>query len=331
MTIPPEHPSSARWLGRLAVAPRLALRLATWGVPPRSLVFGPLSLGDDLLCTAVLREGGTRGLPFAMFTARPELFAGNPDPLAVHPIDDHYLALLRRLGRQVVSPYYVARDSAAPDRDVLPPRHVIAEMCRLAGLEGAVALRPHLALTAAELAAAPRLPRQIVLHSSGLAAALPYPTKEWGADRFAALARLLAPDFSLVQLGAARDPLLPGIALDLRGRTTLRQTAAVQAASLLFVGLEGFLVHLARAVDCPSVVIHGGRAGPGIFDYPENRNLHTAPPCAPCGLRTGCPHDLACLTAITPAAVATAVRELATRPRGPLPVATARIPGGFTP
>lgn len=326
MTSPSQQPSAARWLGRLAVAPRLALRLAAWGVPPRCLVFGPLSLGDDLLCTAVLREGRRRGRPFTMFTARPELFAGNPDPLAVRAIDDHFLALLRRLGRQVVSPYYVTADPTAPDRDVLPPRPVIAEMCRLAGLDGAVALRPYLALTPGELAAAPRLPRQLALHSTGLAAALPYPTKEWGADRFAALARLLAPDFSLVQLGAPRDPLLPGIALDLRGRTTLRQAAAVQAASLLFIGLEGFLVHLARAVDCPAVVIHGGRAGPGIFDYPENRNLHAAPPCAPCGLRTGCPHDLACLTAIPPATVAAAVRELAARPRAPLPVATAFLP-----
>jgi len=247
MTLP-ASPYASRWLGRLAVAPRLGLRLLAWGAPPRSLVFGPLSLGDDLLCTAVLREARQCGRPFTMFTARPELFLGNTDAAAIRAIDDHYLALLRRLGRQVASPYYVTADPAAPDRDGLPPRHAIAEMCRLAGLAGEVALRPYLTLTPAELAAAPRRPRQLVLHSSGRAAALPYPTKEWGADRFAALARLLASDFSLVQIGAPDDPLLPGIALDLRGRTTLRQAAAVQAASLLFIGLEGFLVHLARAV-----------------------------------------------------------------------------------
>lgn len=314
-----------RWAGRLAVAPRLAGRLLAWGAPRHAIVFGPRSLGDDLLCTAVLREARRRGEPRVMFTARPELFAGNGDPAALHPIDDHYLALLRRLGRPAVQPYYVRSDPQQPQRDLLPPRHIIAEMCRLAGLRGEVALRPYLALTAAEQAAAPRHPRLVAVHSTGLAAALPYPTKEWGADRFAAVTRRLAPDFHLVQLGAATDPLLPGVALDLRGRTTLREAAAVLAAARGFIGLEGFLVHLARAVDCPAVVIHGGRAPAGIFDYEANRNLYARPDCSPCGLRDGCPHGLACLAAITPEAVVAAAHELFAAPRAPLPVGLAHL------
>ena len=305
----------SRWAGRLAVAPRMASRLLQWGAPARSLVFGPLSLGDDLLCTAILHEARKRGRSMTMFTARPELFLHNPDPASVRPIDDHYLALLRFTGRKVFQPYYVTNDPTAQNRDLLPPRHIIAEMARLAGLEGKITLRPYLRLTPSELSAAPRLPRQIAIHSSGLAAAIPYPTKEWGAARFAALARLLAPDFSLVQLGSARDPELPGVTLDLRGRTTLREAAALQANSLLFVGLEGFLTHLARAVDCPSVVVHGGRANPGIFDYSANINLHSTPACSPCGLREGCPHELVCLASIRPEQVVTAVHQLAERSR----------------
>jgi ADP-heptose:LPS heptosyltransferase len=193
-------------------------------------------------------------------------------------------------------------------------------MCRLAGLNGEVTLRPYLALTAAERVAAPRLPRQIAIQASGLSAAIPYSTKEWGAERFAAVARKLAPGFSLVQLGSPNDPLLPNVALDLRGKTTLREAAAVQAASLCFIGLEGFLTHLARAVDCPAVVIHGGRAPAGIFDYPANINLYTRPACSPCGLRDGCPHDLQCLVAITAGQVAAAVDTLILRPRDSLPV-----------
>ena len=317
--------SASRWIGRLAVVPRLAGHLAAWGAPARSLVFGPLSLGDDLLCTAVLREARQREQPVVMFTARPELFTGNQDPVAVHAIDEHYIALLRRLGRRVDSPYYVSADPACADRDVVPPRHVIAEMCRLCGFHGEVTLRPYLHLTPAELTAAPRLPRQVAIHSSGLAAAIPYITKEWGADRFASLARLLSNDFSLVQIGSPRDPALPGVSLDLRGRTTLREAAAIQANSLLFVGLEGFLAHLARAVDCPSVVVHGGRASPHAFGYSANINLHAAPPCSPCGLRETCPNDLACLAAITPERVFEAVHKLAGRSRTQLPAETARL------
>ncbi len=317
--------SPSRLLGRLAVAPRMARRLLAWGAPGRSVAFGPKSLGDDLLCTAVLREARKRGRPMVMFSNRPELFAGNPDPVAVRPIDDHFITLLRRLGRAPTFPYYVANDPASAHRDIVPPRHIIAEMCRLCGLEGEIALRPYLSLDAAELDAAPRLERQVAIHSSGLAAAIPYRTKEWGADRFAALARLLSRDYSLVQLGSPSDPLLPGVALDLRGRTTLRGAAAAQANSLLFVGLEGFLTHLARAVDCPAVVVHGGRAAPKAFGYAANLDLHAAPPCSPCGLRDGCPHELACMTQITPERVAAAVHELAARPRAPLAVETAFI------
>jgi hypothetical protein len=208
------HSDASRWMGRLATAPRLASRLFKWGLPTRSLVFGPLSLGDDLLCTAVLHEARKRGRPLTMFTARPELFLNNPDPAAVRPIDDHYLTLLRALGRPAIQPYYVSADPSLPDRDITPPHHIIAEMARLTGLTGDIALRPYLNLTASELAAAVRLPRQIAIHSSGLAAALPYSTKEWGSAHFAALAQLLSGDFSLVQLGSPRDPLLPGVALD---------------------------------------------------------------------------------------------------------------------
>jgi hypothetical protein len=316
--------SPPTWVRRAARLPRLAGQFARWGAPRRALLFGPLSLGDDLLCTAVLREARARGTPFAMLTARPEFFIGNPDPLRVLPIDDYYVAALRRTGAQVCQPYYVSRDPALPDRDLLPPRHIIAEMCRLAGLTGSVALRPHLFLTEEEHARGRLQPRQIALHSSGAAAAIPYANKEWGPENFAAVARLLAPDFHLVQLGSTRDPALPGVT-DLRGKTTLRETAAILAGSLAFVGLEGFLAHLARAVECPGAIVFGGRALPETFGYSANRNLTTTLPCSPCGLRNTCDFGRECMTRITPAVVADAAREVAARPRRPLTVDLAEL------
>jgi hypothetical protein len=309
----------------MAQFPRLLWNLVRWGRPQRALLFGPLSLGDDLLCTAVLREARRRGTPFAMMTARPELFAGNEDPTRLLPIDSYYVAGLRRLGTRVVSPYYVKADPNDQNRDLLPPRHIITEMCRLAGISGRVDLRPYLHLTGLERAAGRRVQRQLAIHSSGMAAALPYRTKEWGADRFNEVARLLAADFDLVQLGSPRDPALPA-ALDLRGRTTLREAAAVLAESAAFVGLEGFLSHLARAVECPAVVVFGGRARPETFGYPGNVNLYTMPECSPCGLVNSCLNEMKCMTAITPNQVVAAAYELAQRPRGPLPVATAELP-----
>ena len=315
-----------RILRLMRASPGMAGCLLRNGRPARVLLFGPRSVGDDLLCTAVLREARCRGLAFAVMTNRPEFFHENPDPARVIPINDYYAILLRRLGSAVVQPYYAARDPDRPERDILPPRHVIAEMCRLAGLRGEVAVRPYFHLTPEERSRGTLVPRQVAIHSTCLTASLPYPTKEWGLARLAAVARDLARDFNLVQLGAAADPALP-VAKDLRGRTTLREAAAVLAASEVFVGLEGFLAHLARAVDCPSVVVLGGRARPETFGYACNANLYVAVDCSPCGLRDGCPHGLKCLTEILPDTVAAAVREMAARrPARPLPAETAILP-----
>ena len=262
-----------------------------------------------------------------MMTARPELFAGNPDPLRLIPVDDDYVAGLRHLGAKVVRPYYTGRDPENPNRDTLPNRHIIAEMCALAGLHGEIAVRPYLALTETERAAGRIFsPRQIAVHSTGLAAAFPYTTKEWGTERLAEVARQLSSHCRLVQVGSAQDPALP-VDRDLRGRTSLRETAAILGASDAFVGLEGFLGHLARAVDCPAVIVMGGRATTDIFGYSANRNFTHFPACGPCGLRTGCPNDMACMRAIAPKHVTAAVHELlANPPARPLAVSTAVLP-----
>jgi hypothetical protein len=317
--------SPARIFRRATAVPRVVGQLARHGRPPRLLLFGPLSLGDDLLCTAVLREARLRGQPFAMMTNRPELFAHNSDPSHLIPVDDYYAATLARLGTRVVSPYYLEHASENPDRDLFPAGHIITEMCRVAGLSGEISLRPYLNLTSAERSAGAIHPRQIALHSTGAAAAIPYANKEWGPQRFAAVARLLAPDFHLIQVGSARDPALP-VHTDLRGKTTLRATAAILANSLTFIGLEGFLAHLARAVDCRAVVIFGGRSLPKTFGYIAHRDLIGPVSCSPCGLRDTCDRHRECMTVITPAVVASAAREVALSPRVILHVETAVLP-----
>jgi ADP-heptose:LPS heptosyltransferase len=168
-------------------------------------------------------------------------------------------------------------------------------------------------------------PRQIAIQSTGAAAALPYKNKEWGPERFVMVAEALGRDFHLVQLGAQNDPALP-VQTDLRGKTSLREAAAILSNSLVFVGLEGFLTHLARAVDCRSVVVMGGRARPEVFGYTANLNLFSPEDCAPCGLRNTCPHELRCMSAITQAAVLAAVEAALSLNGTPLPVETIDLP-----
>jgi hypothetical protein len=309
-------------------------RLYSWGAvqalrlgrPDVSLGFLG-GIGDDLLCTAPIEEwlrSGARRVWF--FTRHPELYSHYDRRVRLVPEDGRYRRLAALLGQPMRPTDYLTRDPENPERDVLPPHHIIVEMCRRAGLHGGISLRPHLRLGAAERAAGALFPRQIAIQSSCLNARIPFSTKDWGAARFAEAARRLAADFNLVQVGSADDPPLPG-ATDLRGHPRLRHVAAVIAASELFVGLEGFLTHLARAVDCPSVVVIGGRARPGVYGYSCNENLQRPVFCSPCGLRNGCPNDLACMQEISVQDVMDAVHRLAARnlPR-PLPAETFVLP-----
>ncbi len=187
---------------------------------------------------------------------------------------------------------------AARDLDLPPDEHVLIRMCRLAGMAGPVELRPYIFLTPAELAAGKLAENQVAIQSTGLAAPFPMQNREWYPQRFQELCAQLRSDVRVVQVGGSSDMKLEG-AIDLRGQTSLRQTAAVLANSLVFIGLVGFVMHLARAVDCRSVIIYGGREKPAITGYVANKNLYTQVRCAPCWLRNPCEFNRKCMDMIS--------------------------------
>ncbi len=309
---------------RFRLARRLLGQLREYGgLPGTLLLFGTVSYGDDLLCTAVFHELKKRGRRRLWMMSRlPEIFSGNPDVDRVVPIDLHFFLLARRLGRRAVQPYYngYCEDE---DRDLMPPRHVIAEMCRLCGVTGPVALRPYLALASGEAAAGCLAPRQVAVQSSGGAAYYAMRNKEWFPERYQEMIDRLRDRFDFVQVGSPDDPPLAGV-LDRRG-TPLRTTAAILRGSLAFVGHVGFLMHLARAVDCRSVIIYGGREDPAVTGYPCNENLFTPLACAPCGLRNRCPYDRQCLRDISADAAGEALLRVTARRQEPLETAVAHI------
>lgn len=277
------------------------------------LVYGD-SLGDNLLSAAVARELRRHGRgPVAVISNHPELFRHNPNIDRIEPADWGEVASLQRTGLPLLRPDYV-RPTENPDRIHPPGRHILAEMCASAGIGGQVELKPDFFFGPGETPA--RRPRTIALQSGGAGAGVRIRNKEWPAARFQAVVDALASDYAFVQLGTPADSLLRGVE-DRRGRTTLREAAAILAACDLFVGLEGFLMHLARAVGRRSVIIYGGRVRPDQIGYPCNENLYEPVPCAPCWQFNGCEHDRRCLTAITADQVVAAARRAVGRV-GPL-------------
>lgn len=318
--------SPQRLLSRARAAPRVAWKLARYGRPRRLVLFGPVSLGDDLLCTAIFREWRERReRDLWMMSRHPALFAHNPDIDRVVPIDDYHARALGRVAGTVLQPYYVSlRDDDAPDSAPIPTRHFITQMCALAGIRGEIAVRPYLHLTDAERAAGKFSARQIAIHSTGRATGFVSANKEWFADRFQAVVAALRGRFDFVQLGSANDPVLEG-ARDLRGKTSLRESAAIVAGSRAVVCQEGFLMHLARAVDVRAVVIYGGALLPAMTGYSANENLFSVVPCGPCWRRSRCDFGRECMTRITVTEVVTAIERAAAKHGEALAVDNATI------
>jgi hypothetical protein len=286
----------------------------------RQLVyFGGNALGDEVLVTTVLHELRRRGgTGLGVLTTRPEFFANSPDVDLVKPMRHDHVAFIKRVGIPAAYLGYI-HEQRPPDIDIPPPQHLLAEMCRLAGITGEIELRPHLFLTPIEQRAAGRTRPYIVMHSSCRTAALTIANKEWYPDRFQTVANALASRWEVVQIGLRGDPALAG-AVDLRGRTSLRESAALLAGAQAFIGLVGLLMHLARAVDCPAVIVYGGREHPGQSGYIGNENLYSPVPCAPCWRWNSCDYDHRCMSALQPADVLGALERLQSRSRNPLAV-----------
>jgi ADP-heptose:LPS heptosyltransferase len=203
-------------------------------------------------------------------------------------------------------------------------------MCRSAGLSGSVDLRTYLYLSDAEKAAGRLSKRQAVIQCADPSSAPHASLKHWRKEGYQGVVDLFRGDLDFVQLGSTTDSPLDGV-IDLRGKTTIRQSAAILANSRVNIGYAGFLMHLARAVECRSVVIFGGREHPDQSGYIANENLFTPLPCSPCWRRHDCLRELECLTRISPGDVVAAARRVLALGGEPLPVGRAQVPDAPVP
>lgn len=314
---------TGRQLGSKIHALRMGYHFLSAGTFPKTLLRFGVAPGDDLLCTAVARELRKRGIgPIWMISNYPEIFAGADDVARVLPTstDGEAFANLWSLNYRLLE----YAQFLGNDRFESPRRHIIAEICALAGVTGTVDLRPHLYMSEEELAAGAWAGDYIAIQSSGLAARFPMHNKEWYPERFQVIVDTLREEYDFVQLGSESDPLLDHVT-DLRGRTSIREAGAILYHARIYVGSVGFLMHLARAMECPSIIIYGGREAPWQSGYSCNLNFYTPVSCAPCWRANTCDYDRGCMEAVKAEAVVHGVRQVVAGPRGPLLTETAEI------
>jgi heptosyltransferase III len=161
--------------------------------------------------------------------------------------------------------------------------------------------------------------RYAVVHST---AAQSRDSKRWPADRFGRLCDMLATDLGLtpVLIGAAdeRSQIEAVCASSTvpitvaAGELSLRETAGLIARSALHVGNDSGLLHLAAALDRPTVGIFGPTDAVAFGPYSMRSAVATRRlPCSPCLplLIHGCGNPV-CLTELSVEQVATMVRSV---------------------
>jgi ADP-heptose:LPS heptosyltransferase len=136
------------------------------------------------------------------------------------------------------------------------------------------------------------------------------PNKDWPDTYWTTLIAGLSRRGTVIEIGFADDQSEQARAenyIDLRSRTSLEEMIAVIASGDVLVAPPSGPMHIAAAMQTPSVVICGGYEHPDSTAYPGNVAIYTPETCAPCWLRTPCPYDRKCLSAISPEQVEDAV------------------------
>jgi hypothetical protein len=105
--------------------------------------------------------------------------------------------------------------------------------------------------------------------------------------------------YDFIQVGGANDPKLQNVINANLDNLSYRQTAAVLANSDLFVGSIGGLMHLARSVNTPGVILHS--AEPEVYaKYDINTHIYSKSPCDLCATnqinpKKNCPFAYKCI------------------------------------
>lgn len=171
---------------------------------------------------------------------------------------------------------------------------------------------------AAELLATTGRPRVVLFPGASI------PERQWGAERFADLAgRLRGEGVSVVVVGGREDQRQGELianragALNLAGRTSLVETAAVIGVSDLLVSGDSGILHIAVGLDVPTVSLFGpGRARKWAPRGSRHIVLNKELSCSPCttfGNTPPCPIEARCLQEIGVEEVHAAARELLDR------------------
>jgi heptosyltransferase-1 len=183
-------------------------------------------------------------------------------------------------------------------------RHLIGVL----GLDGGL-FPMDIALTPQDQAFAQELMEREGLQR-GYAVVCPFTTrqqKHWVETRWPELARRLRSELGLpvVMLGGSADRAAAegiastGLVINMTGKTTLRQGAALIARASLLVGVDTALTHLGTALGVPTVALLGSTCPYLVTDSSRTVVVYKYLACSPCKRRPTCGGAFDCMGRVT--------------------------------
>lgn len=273
---------------------RIKFLVLRHGKPEYVVTWGK-AIGDNLLMTPAIYEYySLKKKKVWVLTYFPELFRHNPSVIVFenHEFEEY---ILNNKGYKVFIPYYVSCGQLT----ATSKPHIIRQIANHFNLSlSEDKLRPVYYVHKSELYKKKTNLPLIVIQSTSINSHYPITNKEWYPERFQEVVDALKGKIEFVQIGTKNDPKLDHIHTDLRGKTSIRNAIGIIASADLFLGLVGFYMHAARAVDTKSVIVYGGREHPSQSGYADNINIYRSPTCSPCWKWYECDYDRKCMKEI---------------------------------
>lgn len=268
-------------------------------------------IGDMLLLTIIfkkiLEDTGKKILTISNFK---EVFLFNQAVKKVYEKENSLINFRKLMGIGYHEITYRCWSNLLPEKKKIFNTHAIEQFCHQLSLTGWIPLKPEITFSSEELSFFKKpTPEYILVQSQASHSNLPHTTKDWNLQSMQKVVDFLGSSFEIIQIGSQKDSRLAGVT-DYCGKTTIREAGLLLKKSRMFLGLEGALMHMARAVDCPSVIVWGGRLKPEQIGYPCFENITIELDCSPCWIPNACPHNLKCMRGIKSDQVLTSCEKI---------------------
>ena len=289
-------------------------------------------IGDMLLLTIIFRKifevSGEKVITISAFK---EIFLLNQAVQKVYGKENPLINFRKLVGFDYHDITYRCWSNLLPAKKDIFNSHAIEQFCHQLEIRGSVSLKPEICFSNEEVNSFSKTSADyIVVQSQASHSNQPQTTKDWSVQSMQEVVDFLGSSFEVIQVGSQKDSRLAGVT-DYCGKTTIREAGLLLRKSRMFLGLEGALMHMARAVDCPSVIVWGGRLKPHQIGYPCFENVTVDLECSPCWLPNACPHDLKCMKEITSEHVIDACEKILSQKDTELPVDKIEIVESISP